>query len=94
MSAPSAIWSPPPYATPWIAAITGTGTSFQTHAARCAWFAGLFPLRSKSSRRGARSPLAGAAPAVAAKLAKSRPAENARPSPERTTARTPRSAES
>ena len=32
MSAPRAIWMPPPRAWPWTAAITGTGTSCQTQA--------------------------------------------------------------
>ena len=33
MSAPSAICSPPPNATPWMAAITGTGSERQPQAA-------------------------------------------------------------
>jgi hypothetical protein len=90
MSAPSAICRPPPNTAPWSAAITGTGTSVHTHAACCAKFAGLSALRRSSSV----SPGSLLSPAMAMKLAKSSPAQNARPSPDRTTARTVRSLDS
>src|SRR5262245_51870505 len=87
-SAASAIWSPPPKATPWIAATTGTGISVHTQAARCAKLAGL------SGRRARRSAAPPPPPPRPMKLATSSPALKARPSPERTTARSERSAAS
>ena len=88
MSAPSASWKPPPNATPWIAAITGTGSCRQPHTACCGKFASPW-VRADRSRF---SPPAIPLPPlsfIAAKRPMSRPAQNARPSPDNTTARTP-----
>ena len=88
MSAPSASWKPPPKATPWIAAITGTGSCRQPHTACWGKLASPW-VRAERSRF---SPPAIPLPPVsfiAAKRPISRPAQNARPSPDNTTARTP-----
>ena len=84
MSAPSAICRPPPRALPVTAAMTGTGTSVQTYAARCpALLAGPEP-GGRSTWTLSRSP-----PRIAWKAPKSRPAQKSGPSPDSTTARTP-----
>ena len=89
MSAPRASCSPPPKATPCTAAMTGMGASCQAQATRCA------ALARDSASRAVRSPLAARrspASSIAWNDVKSSPAQNARPSPESTTARTDGSA--
>jgi PII-like signaling protein len=84
MSAPSAICRPPPSALPVTAAMTGTGISVQTYAARCPVArAGPWP-GGRSTRALSRSPSR-----IAANEPKSRPAQKSGPSPDSTTARTP-----
>ena len=80
MSAPSAIWSPPPRQWPWIAAITGTGSL--EPAVRGA----LEPVRDRPAQR--RHQVVDPGP-VAITPATSRPEQKLGPSPCRTTARTP-----
>src|SRR3990167_10949312 len=84
MSAAAMIWLPAPKATPWTAAITGTGSSRQPQAAYWALFA--IPLV-----RSARPPPALLAPGSRSllRLERSSPAQKARPSPDRTTTRRP-----
>src|SRR6185437_6793826 len=89
MSAPSATWKPPPNATPCTAAITGTGSSRQTQQAYWArlatpWLRAPRPASLPATVDWARGPSA-----MRPKLPMSRPAQNARPSPDSTTARTP-----
>src|SRR5215207_2719451 len=90
MSAPRAIWMPPPRAWPWTAAITGTGSSCHAHAT--CWPRWVTPLGIRllgASSAGAsfgaavRSPLA-----IALNAEKSSPAQNDSPSPDSTTTRT------
>ena len=80
MSAPLAIWRPPPKQTPWTAAMTGTGHLRQVIAACCARLA-LPCVRSTSFACGFEPP--------AAMLDRSSPAQKARPSPDRTATRKP-----
>ena len=87
MSAPSAICSPPPSAFPDIAAMTGTGTSVHTYAARCPVALAGPPPGGRSTRALSRSPSR-----MAWNEPKSRPAQKSGPAPDRTTARTPGSA--
>src|SRR5690242_9714364 len=85
MSAPSAICRPPPSALPVTAAMTGTGSSAQTYAARCpAARAGPSWTGGRSTCRLSRSPSR-----IAWNAPKSRPAQKSGPSPDSTTARTP-----
>ncbi len=84
MSAPSVSWKPPPKATPCTAAITGTGSSRQPHTAYC----GSLTIPRVRSARLPRRPDPLPAFMVSKRLV-SRPAQKARPSPERTTARKP-----
>ena len=83
MSAPSAIWNPPPSATPWTAAITGAGISCHTNAACWPGFVISPPRRGVTFSR-----FVSLSPAIAWNEPKSRPAQKARPSPDSTTART------
>jgi len=93
MSAPSESWKPPPKATPCTAAMTGTGSWRQPHTACCGKLA--WPcvrlVRSRFSPPGIPLPPFSF---MAAKRPMSSPAQKARPSPDRTTARTPFSFES
>ena len=76
MSAPEIIFSPPPIATPWAAATTGTGSVRQPQAICCGTLANPWV-------RGIRS--MGSASLL--KFERSSPAQKPRPSPETTTAR-------
>jgi len=84
MSAPSAICRPPPRALPVTAAMTGTGISVQTYAARCPVARAGPPPGGSSTRALSRSPSR-----IAANEPKSRPAQKSGPSPDSTTARAP-----
>ena len=85
MSAPSAIWKPPPNATPCTAAITGTGSSRHSQAHCCGRLAMPWVRVVRSRTPGTASPSC----FMAAKLAMSRPAQKALPSPDSTTQRRP-----
>ncbi len=90
-SAPSATCSPPPRAFPVTAAMTGTGTSVHTYAARCpAPLAGpRGPGRAEPSPGGRSTWALGRSPSrMARNQPKSRPAQKSGPSPDSTTART------
>ena len=80
MSAPSAIWKPPPRQLPWTAAITGTGSVTQSYAVRWKRFGTVMSASSSP-------PFRPASPENA--LDTSIPEQKLGPSPCRTTARTP-----
>ena len=84
MSAPSAIWNPPPSATPWTAAIDRRRDLLPYERRLLAWIGDLAAPAGRHVLEVAVSP----SPAIAWNDPKSRPAQNARPSPESTTART------
>ena len=83
MSAPSASCRPPPNACPRTAAMTGTGRSYQASTARWPSERPSAPVVVGSSAGRQRSPAA-----IAENAVRSRPAQNDRPAPDSTTART------